>query len=573
MSLGLYKKDGSPCTPQQYSTGASQLDSLNEMREAFRTNNIVIFKGMVGSGKSVVGIRMILDRQYGRGIVAVPTIVLSEQYERDYDGNKYFEIEGHRASLRILKGRQNFSCPRGSHALADQGDLIRSDKRYLPCTRKVEEPETRLSALEDCNSWGFVFPKWREGLEPYLKDSYDGLNGRCYLCGLDNCCDYWGQFDAYLSADCLVMNEAKWRCEVTIGRLPKTEITVIDEADMFLDSLTATTTIMEWQIERVASRLVETGDATLRNRGVHLFDQWKAVLLRLLDPLEFVEAYFYPLLAASEDPSLESLRYKMEDLIRHRTLVKSRVERSVVKFAIPYPDRVLADLQKRVGGDWLLMSATFQDSKVLKSIYNIEAPMIEGETRFPGTLIDITTGRERSMRDSDWRNKKLPSVEEKSLLWFESLRGQIFARIATPAFEPLHSKRYFRKAVWDEMMAKQDDQFAAFMIRPQGILSTTKADRGVDFKGVKAIFVDKYPNPGLDDLGLSTIKERLIKEHSVAKFWEFYDDIARREFIQQIGRVLRQRDDVVEFWSPDVQSHKMLPVVWKGKIVHKCIEI
>ncbi len=49
-------------------------------------------------------------------------------------------------------------------------------------------------------------------------------------------------------------------------------------------------------------------------------------------------------------------------------------------------------------------------------------------------------------------------------------------------------------------------------------------------------------------------------------FWAYYLDMAEREFVQQVGRVLRSPSDVVEFWSPDETCHRKLKKVWKGVV-------
>ncbi|RLI07281.1 hypothetical protein DRO42_08320, partial [Candidatus Bathyarchaeota archaeon] len=104
-------------------------------------------------------------------------------------------------------------------------------------------------------------------------------------------------------------------------------------------------------------------------------------------------------------------------------------------------------------------------------------------------------------------------------------------------------------------------------LEDDGILITTKMDRGADLKGMKSIVVMKFPFPEREDPLLKGMERRLGKE----AFWRYYRDIAERCFVQQLGRVLRSSKDVVEFWSPDEICHRMLRKLWRGEIeVKRC---
>ena len=50
-------------------------------------------------------------------------------------------------------------------------------------------------------------------------------------------CSYYDQYLAYLDADTIIFNSAKYLAEFSIGRKPATDVEIIDEADEFLDSL------------------------------------------------------------------------------------------------------------------------------------------------------------------------------------------------------------------------------------------------------------------------------------------------------------------------------------------------
>lgn len=128
MDLNLFDRAGSPVPPIVYPSGKTQTDLVSEILAAFKDSDVVFLKGIVGSGKSVVGMRVALEM--GKGAVSVPTKVLSDQYVRSYERNLYFKhpTKGYPAGIGLLKGRQNYRCP---HTLGHRSCAsIR-----LPCTR------------------------------------------------------------------------------------------------------------------------------------------------------------------------------------------------------------------------------------------------------------------------------------------------------------------------------------------------------------------------------------------------------------------------------------------------------
>lgn len=148
LSLNLFDANGCVLPPLRYSSGKTQLDLIEEIINAFDSNDVIFLKAVVGSGKSAIGIRTILA--HGRGVVSVPTKHLSTQYKTDYEGRKFFrKNDGEIAGIKLLKGRRNFECFYRK---------CRCDKRNLPCTRPLnrEAREHRIDALQACPYWGFI---------------------------------------------------------------------------------------------------------------------------------------------------------------------------------------------------------------------------------------------------------------------------------------------------------------------------------------------------------------------------------------------------------------------------------
>ncbi|KXB01488.1 hypothetical protein AKJ44_02470 [candidate division MSBL1 archaeon SCGC-AAA261F17] len=272
MKLNLYE-GSEELEPLSYSTGKNQGELVGEILESFESSDTVFLKGVVGSGKSVIGIRTALE--FGGGTISVPTKVLSRQYQDDYEAGKYFlKDSGEKARIGVLRGGGNFTCP---HLKDDHPDWppwrLSCQNRALPCTRplgktvrvkegkEVETRESRMDAVKECPYWGFIFlhSLGLEKLEEHV-GAYQGLSGKySLLLKKGGECPYWSQYQSYLTADVNVMNSSKWRIEAQIGRLPLTRVTVVDEADAWLDGLCTKVSVTDQRIEKLADNLREEG--------------------------------------------------------------------------------------------------------------------------------------------------------------------------------------------------------------------------------------------------------------------------------------------------------------------------
>ena len=97
----------------------------------------------------------------------------------------------------------------------------------------------------------------------------------------------------------------------------------------------------------------------------------------------------------------------------------------------------------------------------------------------------------------------------------------------------------------------QEEEIASFKRGDGEVLYSTKTDRGIDLPGAtcRGIVIMKFPFPSLKDPLFTVMKKKLGDK----SFWMYYRDIAKREFKQQVGRGLRDEDDWVELWSPDLK--------------------
>jgi Rad3-related DNA helicase len=550
IDFGLYGKSGR-LEPRRYSSGKTQADLIKEILGAFENNDIVFLRATVGSGKSAVGLRTIME--FGRGVISVPTKVLSDQYAAAYEGEKYFiKEDGSRLKIGILKGRRNFRCL----FQADKGRDISCDNSSLPCKRPVDwkSGERRIDALRECPHWGFIFrAELAKSLREARKTPYKGIKGDWTWC-MKGECPYWKQFQAYIDADAIVMNSAKWAAEVNAGRLPEVPITVVDEADYWLDSLAVKVTItertMSW-LQDVVGRSIELGggeEAGLREMMEELREEWSQSLAGGGDPIKLAQA-LVDLLNEIDETSGE-LCWKLESVLEHQRHAEWEVREKGITYFVPDPKIVLESIRAKVGGKWLLMSATVQDKEVLKEVFGIEPTFIEGETRFPGRLILRRLGSEEVINYRKWADEKF-----RRKYW--GMLERIMRRARRPSFVPVHAHAYLPPGL-REKVSESGDAYTF-----DDIMFTTKMDRGADLKGIKSIILLKFPFPDRSDPLLKGMERRLGPE----AFRSYYHDISGREFVQQIGRVLRSDEDEAEFWSPDGMCHSLLKQLWKGEVV------
>ena len=557
MDLNLFDRAGSPVPPIVYPSGKSQVDLVDEILAAFKDSDVVFLKGVVGSGKSVVGMRVALEM--GKGAVSVPTKVLSDQYVRSYERNLYFKhpSKGYPAGIGLLKGRQNYRCP---HTLGHRSCA----SSRLPCTRLLEKGESRVSSLAKCPYWGFIFSdgsKANSELGPDIKTrmrvlSYQGVDGHNWNIYLNERCPYWEQFVSYFTSDIIVLNSAKWAAEVLIGRFPKVALTVVDEADYWLDSLAVKVVVSEERIasikERLASEEKETRERTRRaSEDVILIREldrdWEAAvngnardlvetLVRVLGTLDETDSDFF---------------WRLSAILENYEHVETRVEEGRITYCIPHPGLLLKKFMARVGGKWLLMSATCQSEDVLRDVFELKASFVEGRTEFPGKIMPRTTGLEQEVTYAAWAN---PTFKER---YWECL-SRITSSAAKPAFAPVHALKYLPPETRSSFEANRASDFNEV----NGVIYSTKMDRGVDLQEYRSVVLLKFPFPDASDPLLKGMLRRFGPGH----FWKYYRDIASRDFVQQVGRVVRSDDDEIEFWSPDARCHAELPRLWKGNI-------
>lgn len=210
----------------------------------------------------------------------------------------------------------------------------------------------------------------------------------------------------------------------------------------------------------------------------------------------------------------------------------------------------------------VLMSGTLHSPDVLKNVYGIpNFTLINAETKLPGTIEIMRTGKEFDCRYSNFDAKKFTREDYLKSLDLCVARAPRPTLVHVNAFEDLPTEdervMYNLKNVMTREQLK-DMQYndtnnrlvSLFKSGMTDVLFSTKCSRGVDFPGkmCNAIIFTKYPNPNPND----TFWKILQRTHA-NYFWDLYRDKARREFLQRLYRALRSPEDHVYVLSPDTR--------------------
>lgn len=572
MVWGLYSSKGEPMPPRTFTTGKTQEETVDEILEKFEDNRIVLLKGGVGSGKSIIGATV--AGALGKGVINVPVKPLQEQYQRDYEGRLHIKIDGRTLKIRVLKGRSNFTCRR---VLSGN---VRCSSRVLPCTVPLDKTTPRWKEARKCKRWSPIYP---HDIKPLRNEKdckvleYKSLSGTQYVYQRGGGCGYYDQNLYYLNSDILIYNNAKWHADSVIGRKPDVDVEIFDEADLFLDGLTLRSVVSERIMSILLSEASDIKTILYRDNkhdeGMEiesLAAEVKKEFVELVEsktpsqPYDFnedAEHFVRKLLEFLKNLETEyagKLIPTLEDVLTYSKITSFYTEEDKVTFFVPEPSVVTKDVLGRTGKKILFMSATMQEPSVLKEIYGLDDfALVEGETRTPGKLYAKRTDEERVVNWKSWQDANFQE-------WYWKTLSRILNWAEKPMLVQVHSYQYLPKdgaypAIPSRSEVKSADQEAgilAFKAGEKDVLFSTKTDRGIDLPGAmcRAIVIMKYPFPSISDPLFTVMKKRLGDR----AFWKYYGDIARRDLHQQIGRGLRSDDDWIEVWSPDLKVHQEL---------------
>ncbi len=598
----LYEND-KELAPLQFSNGKTQEDVVEEVVNAIKNGSKIVFiHGVCGTGKSAIALN--IARKLGRASIVVPVKALQKQYEEDYMSRKYvLKANGQKLKIAMITGRENHdSIIKPGLTCADPTlpDTIKLNDRNWPFIQEYYEKNPyiknksapslkhikRISIAPANPYWSPILPAQFElDMPDAKKRRYVGLDKTEFIFyQRKQGCGYYDQYAAYLDADVIMFNAAKYKIETLNNKKPATDVEIIDEADEFLDNLSEQQSL---NLSRLALTL--GGITPLHEQTQEALDTIKDAIRneeRKIAALGINDQLIVPIndtnVSTILTRLLESPDIEDEARVDEATYIAQALEvaRSfggfldetfltyrkydndlVVDIITTNISKRFADIVKK-NKALVLMSGTLHSPEVLRDVFGIQNPtIIEAESKAPGTIEIIRTGKEFDCKYSNFESKKNSReqyVQALGACWAKAPRPTL---VHVNAFEDLPSieetythnvQHVMSKEQLRELQAndKNGRLISLFKSRLNDMLVTTKCSRGVDFPGdmCNAIIFTKYPNPNPRD-----IFWKILQRTHPNYFWECYRDKARREFLQRIYRALRTPTDHVYVLSPDTR--------------------
>ena len=555
----LYK-DNKPVQPLLYSNDKSQDAVIEEILEAFESYKVVFFKACVGSGKSVVALSV--ANKLGGGIVVTPTKILQEQYENDYFKNKYKILKDNKKWLKIsvLKGRSNFNCL--------YEPQLKCNHKSLPCTRPVPKrkgkPVSRLEVAQECEFWSPTVPSSLEEMySEELNCQFKSLNYKTtdnafsILRKSKKVCPYYKQYQSYKSSDVVLMNSSIWMLEtLALKRKPMKPVEIIDEGDAFLDGLSLKKSITRRMLEGIEEKLIidkAVGKKEL-NSFSYVFSLFKEITRRTYEgdignnEKSFLKEFVSFLKGINDENSAN-----YSDILHFLNSCYVSANEKQIEYFIPEPKIVVKKILELSSKKMLFMSATFQSEKILEDIFGFDNfCFIEGEPKFPGVVYPKQLGSEHRVTYKTWKYD-----EFKKSYWNTLIKA--IKQSAKPCLIPVHAYKYLPDNIREKLRGNN-----TLRTKDGSVIFSTVMKRGVDLKDdmCRSIIMLKFPFPNTQEPILKAMRLKLGDE----KFWGYYQDIAKREFIQTIGRGVRHKEDWICLYSPDKTVFGYLEKLWQGEI-------
>ena len=595
--------EGTRLTPLRFSNGKTQEDVVNEVVQRIKEGHKTVFiHGVCGTGKSAIALN--IARRLGKASIVVPVKGLQHQYENDYTAKKYLvKPDGHRLSIAMITGRENHdsiikpgtSCadpflPDTIKIAEKNFEMLRDYYRDNPLILNKIEPTAkqlkRISIAPANPYWSPIAPaEYELPLKDARKKLYSGLCGKQFIFyHRREGCSYYDQYQAYIDADVIIFNAAKFLIETALDRRPETVVDIIDEADEFLDSFSAQE---ELNLSRLVSALQQ-----LHPERLDVRDNMDAIisLIKLEEQRTRAVGISEEKILESKEtkiPKIVSLLLKSPELAAEIALDELNYANTALDIAATFKDfmedtyvtyrkneadllvhlvttnlsKKFAELREKSNA-LVLMSGTLHSPEVLREVFGIEDfQIVEAETLQQGTIEIHRTGKEMDCRYSQRTANK--QFREQYLMSLESalqkarrpslVHVQTFEDLPTAQEVALYGISNIMVREQLQMQQVQDKtgkQIARFKAREIPLLFTTKCARGVDFPGdmCNSVVYTKYPNPNV-----SGIFWQVLKRTHERYFWDFYRDKARREFLQRLYRAIRSKDDHVFVLSPDIR--------------------
>lgn len=589
--------------PLIFSNKQTQADVVEQAVKAVKSGSKVIFiHGVCGTGKSAIALN--IARRLGRASIVVPVKALQQQYEEDYMGKKYvLKSNGKKMRISMITGRENHpSLIKDNANCADPTlpDTIKINERnyqmlkeyYMqnPFIENKVTPELkdikRVSIAPANPYWSPIVPAQIDlQLKDAKKKRYKGLGDKEFIFyHRKEGCSYYDQYQAYVDADVIIFNAAKYKIETALNRKPATDVEIIDEADEFLDNFSTQQSLNLSRLAHTLSSMTnpdpESTEAIKEMQELLRLEERNKIALGVNEYqiVKISETKLEKLLNILLDhPEIEDAVSMDEfNYISHACEVARMFEpffeETYLTFRKDEKDLIASLVSTNLSKQFaeivsknktlILMSGTLHSPEVLKNVYGIpEFTLINAETKLPGTIEIMRTGKEFDCRYSNFDAKRHTRQDYLQSLDLCIARAPRPTLVHVNAFEDLPSEEervtlnlkhtMTREQLKDLQYNDSNNRLVGLFKKGMtDILFSTKCSRGVDFPGkmCNSIVFTKYPNPNPND----TFWKILQKTHA-NYFWDLYKDKARREFLQRLYRALRSPTDHVFVLSPDTR--------------------
>ncbi|MBI3334536.1 DEAD/DEAH box helicase family protein [Candidatus Pacearchaeota archaeon] len=593
--------EGEKLEPLRFSNGKTQEEVVREVVSHIKKGVKVVFiHGACGTGKSAIALN--IARKLGRASIVVPVKGLQRQYEEDYTSKKYvIKSNGEKLKIAMITGRENHDSlikPGVSCAdpfLPDTIKITEKNERMLreyyednPLIKHKASLEVRqmkrISVAPANPYWSPILPAdFEVPLRDAKKKKYRGLSGRDFIFyHRKPGCSYYDQHLAYLDADVIIFNAAKYKIEVALDRKPETAVDIIDEADEFLDNFSAQEDLNitrlsnsfkslypeQPEAQKAAEAIAALLQLEEKNKQALGVDE-KRIYSLTETHLSKVLSLIMKSTELQAEISLDELHYGNK-LVETADLFRELVKETYVSFQRRegelWCSLVTTNLSSRFreiidkSNALVLMSGTLHSLEVLEQVFGINAfAMVDAETSLQGTIELVKTGKELDCRYSNFTSGKHTRTEYLYALAACIQKAVKPVLVHVNAFDDLPAEEELSAFPGSELISReklaslqeQDKTgrlISLFKAQLADMLFTTKCSRGVDFPGslCNTIVFTKYPNPNVQ----STFWKVLQKTHP-QQYWRFYRDKARREFLQRLYRGLRSKEDHIFILSPD----------------------
>ena len=366
-----------------------------------------------------------------------------------------------------------------------------------------------------------------------------------------------------------------------MNRKPATDIEIIDECDEFLDSFSSQKRIdinrlnfalgslfaEDEKSYKIIDELIKITSEILKDQQIEqdILDE-EIIPLKNTKILHILQNFLDSDVMNRVECDEENYCYHADEVARtfegffDETYISFHKEEKnlIVKIVTVNLEKMFKQMLDK-NKVFVMMSGTIHSENVLRDIFGLkDFKIIEAETKMPGKITNLKTGREINCKYSNFQAGKV--TREQYLIALQKCIEQaekpvlVHVNSFNDLPSELESRKYNLNIMTREKLGRLQFEDSTgtivqkFKSGQLKILYSTKCNRGVDFPGktCNSIILTKYPYPDVKSLFW-----RILKKTKPQHYSSFYMDKAEREFLQRIYRALRSEDDHVYLLSPD----------------------